>query len=220
MNKTELNVALAKLQGMHDVRIDPYDNGENVSVMACLSPGGPYRIYSYEDTERFVALATAYNAFPTLLAPGGMWIAWAGQSSGTGETPAEATARAIVGAFDGHKPPGQNIDDRMVVNISVLMHQKMAAARKKGRGGWNTADPDYLRILLHEHVRKGDPVDVANIAGMLAARGLSTRFSPNAENRSHTPSADCWCNPILDTSLPDQEAEVYIHRDIPQEPNT
>ena len=44
---------------------------------------------------------------------------------------------------------------------------KMAASRAKGRGGWQTCPVDVLWRMLREHVEKGDPVDVANLAMMI-----------------------------------------------------
>lgn len=71
-------------------------------------------------------------------------------------------------------------DDAAVDQFAIQMKAKMAASRAKGRGGWD--DPaqcsaDYLRTLLHEHVAKGDPVDVANFCMMLAHYGASTTLS-------------------------------------------
>lgn len=51
---------------------------------------------------------------------------------------------------------------------------KMAEGREKGRGGWE--DPqqcttERLQLMLLEHLKKGDPVDVANFCMMLWTRG-------------------------------------------------
>ena len=74
-------------------------------------------------------------------------------------------------------------DDEAVNRFATQMKAKLSAARAKGRGGWD--DPaqcstDYLRTLLHEHVAKGDPVDVANFCMMLAHYGASTTLSADA----------------------------------------
>ncbi|HEM8535008.1 TPA: hypothetical protein U2Q23_001092 [Burkholderia multivorans] len=42
------------------------------------------------------------------------------------------------------------------------MKHKLALARAKGRGGWETCSPADLSRMLREHVEKGDPRDVAN----------------------------------------------------------
>jgi len=47
------------------------------------------------------------------------------------------------------------------------MKDKMAAARAKGRGGWEQCDPATLSDMLRKHVEKGDPRDVANFCMML-----------------------------------------------------
>lgn len=65
-------------------------------------------------------------------------------------------------------------DDAAVDAFAVAMKAKMAAARAKGRGGWE--DPaqcsaDDLSRMLRDHVDKGDPRDVANFCMMLHQRG-------------------------------------------------
>lgn len=65
-------------------------------------------------------------------------------------------------------------DDRAITAFEKKMREKMAASRAKGRSGWD--DPaqcsaERLSAMLREHVEKGDPVDVANFAMMLSARG-------------------------------------------------
>jgi len=69
---------------------------------------------------------------------------------------------------------GQHPDDRAVDEFAMSMKDKMAAARAKGRGGWE--DPaqcsaDELSRMLRDHVDKGDPRDVANFCMMLHQRG-------------------------------------------------
>lgn len=59
------------------------------------------------------------------------------------------------------------LDDRMVDQLAVAMKAKLAKKRADGYGGWVNADVGHLARLLVEHVRKGDPVDIANFAGML-----------------------------------------------------
>jgi hypothetical protein len=67
-------------------------------------------------------------------------------------------------------------DDEALETFIEAMAAKLAKKREEGRGGWwrPECDPDHLRKLLREHVDKGDPVDVANIAMMLHARGERT----------------------------------------------
>jgi len=68
----------------------------------------------------------------------------------------------------------QHPDDLAVDAFAEAMKAKMAAARAKGRGGWE--DPvqctaDDLSRMLRDHVEKGDPRDVANFCMMLHQRG-------------------------------------------------
>jgi hypothetical protein len=58
-------------------------------------------------------------------------------------------------------------DDFAVDTFARIMKDKLADARTKGRTGWEKCSPEYLSDLLREHVEKGDPRDVANIAMML-----------------------------------------------------
>ncbi|MDG9986840.1 hypothetical protein ACL5HQ_20145 [Stenotrophomonas maltophilia] len=80
-------------------------------------------------------------------------------------------------AGDTRQPVGdQHPDDLAVDAFAAAMKAKMAAARAKGRGGWE--DPaqctaDDLSRMLRDHVDKGDPRDVANFCMMLHQRGES-----------------------------------------------
>lgn len=70
----------------------------------------------------------------------------------------------------------QHPDDEAVDKFAAAMHAKMAAARDKGKEGWD--DPDKcnlgeLQTLLHDAYRLDEWVDVANYAMMLWARGQS-----------------------------------------------
>jgi excisionase family DNA binding protein len=65
-------------------------------------------------------------------------------------------------------------DDAAVDQFAALMHEKMTAARLKGKEGWE--DPERctdadLGKLMCEAVLKADWVDVANYAMMLHLRG-------------------------------------------------
>lgn len=64
-------------------------------------------------------------------------------------------------------------DDIAVESFATAMREKLAKKRSEGRGGWE--DPqqcsaDELALYLVNHVTKGDPVDVANLAMMLFHR--------------------------------------------------
>lgn len=77
-------------------------------------------------------------------------------------------------------------DDQAVDLFSAAMRQKLAIARSKGRGGWQDrtdCSQERLSHLLHEHIAKGDPIDVANFCcflwnrqeSILPVRGQSAR---------------------------------------------
>lgn len=87
---------------------------------------------------------------------------------------ADRLVRAVEAHHGIKEQPGQHPDDQAVDRFAVAMKAKLAVARANGRGGWD--DPaqctvDHLSNLLHSHVAKGDPVDVANFAMMLHQRG-------------------------------------------------
>ncbi len=61
-------------------------------------------------------------------------------------------------------------DDDAIDAFANAMREKMALSRTKGRDGWQTCPVDLLWQMLREHVDKGDPVDVANLAMMIHHR--------------------------------------------------
>ena len=71
----------------------------------------------------------------------------------------------------------QHPDDMAVDRFAAAMKIKLAAAREKGRSGWDdpTACPvEHLAELLVSHVGKGNHgnfEDIANLAMMLHQRG-------------------------------------------------
>lgn len=78
-------------------------------------------------------------------------------------------------------PSHAEIDDRCVERAADAMKEKLAQKRADGRGRWwdsfecKTAS---LQKMLKEHVEKGDPIDVMNIAMMLFCRGERTNSEP------------------------------------------
>jgi biotin-(acetyl-CoA carboxylase) ligase len=69
----------------------------------------------------------------------------------------------------------QEYDDNAAVDkFAQRMKAKLAAARAKGRSGWQSCDTLELRRMLRQHVEKGDPVDVANFCMFLEMRGEKT----------------------------------------------
>lgn len=65
-------------------------------------------------------------------------------------------------------------DDIAIEKFALIMKEKMAVSRAKGRSGWD--DPaqcsiERLQTMLIEHMEKGDPVDIGIFAMMLFNRG-------------------------------------------------
>ena len=95
----------------------------------------------------------------------------------------ECDARIVMGLiFDidaalASKLPGQHPDDAAVDRFAKAMKAKLAAAREKGRGGWDDPEAcsvEFLADLLVGHVGKGNQgnlEDIANLAMMLHQRG-------------------------------------------------
>jgi len=84
-----------------------------------------------------------------------------------------------------YQPAGdQHPDDAAVDRFATAMKAKLAKKRADGRGGWQTASEAHLSALLHEHVAKGDPVDVANLAMMLHQIGQRVAALSHAEGEA------------------------------------
>lgn len=82
------------------------------------------------------------------------------------EQKTDAAITAIREAL-AEQPAQQHPDDQAVDRFAAAMKDKLAKAREKGRGGWETCSPEDLSRMLREHVEKGDPRDVANFCMML-----------------------------------------------------
>ena len=85
------------------------------------------------------------------------------------------------------------------------MKAKLAKKRQEGRGGWQSMASEQLSALLHEHVHKGDPVDVANLAMMLHQNGqrIEQQRAPDvAEPKSPTPKESWWAGYRAGKGLP------------------
>lgn len=68
----------------------------------------------------------------------------------------------------------QHPDDLAVDRFAAAMKAKLAKKRAEGRGGWDDPQECHVVVLarmLLEHIRKGDPVDIANFAMMMHQRG-------------------------------------------------
>lgn len=69
------------------------------------------------------------------------------------------------------EPVSEHPDDAAVDAFAAQMKTKLAKKRADGRGGWQACSAQHLSNLLREHVHKGDPIDVANLAMMLHQNG-------------------------------------------------
>lgn len=74
---------------------------------------------------------------------------------------------AAVRQMVAYESPTLHTDDLAVNRFAVAMKAKMAKKRGEGRGGWEMCSIAELRRMLHAHLNKGDPVDVANFCMML-----------------------------------------------------
>jgi hypothetical protein len=86
-----------------------------------------------------------------------------------------ATAPLLNSALPAQsKTPGLVEEDRIAVDqFAAAMKLKLSRKSKEGKQGWKEASAEHLSRLLCEHIRKGDPVDVANFAMMLHQNGQS-----------------------------------------------
>lgn len=83
------------------------------------------------------------------------------------------------GSCAGHEPDAHP-DDAAVDRFAVALKEKLAAAREKGRGGWedkSDVSSEELSAMLVAHVLKGDPRDVANFCMFLHQRGEAITFN-------------------------------------------
>jgi hypothetical protein len=86
-----------------------------------------------------------------------------------------ATAPLLNPALHTHSgTPALEETDRLAVDqFAAAMKLKLSRKSKEGKLGWKEASAEHLSRLLCEHIRKGDPVDVANFAMMLHQNGQS-----------------------------------------------
>jgi hypothetical protein len=109
-------------------------------------------------------------------------------------------------------------DAAAIMEFAAAMASKMHQAAMKGHFGWENPDlctTESLQRALQEHVVKGDPVDVANYAMMLHARGAGSASASLQTNmlldnlmmraalRAVLDEVSPGCTPIsIDSSLP------------------
>lgn len=74
---------------------------------------------------------------------------------------------------------GRHPDDIAVDRFAAAMKEKLAVKRAQGRSGWDDPEQcslDYLVRLFHDHVSKGDPIDIGNFAMMFWIRTATTNL--------------------------------------------
>ena len=111
-------------------------------------------------------------------------VAWAqfeeGQLVGTSFDRDEECGCTVPPYTHPATAPATHPDDLAVDRFAAAMKKKLAAARAKGRGGWDDKEDleCHLSNLLRAHVEKGDPRDVANFCCFLWNRGESIQPAP------------------------------------------
>lgn len=137
---------------------------------------------------------------------------------------AGALAEAILAELPhlaARQPVAEKHPDNLAVDaFAAAMKHKMAAARAKGRGGWE--DPaqcsaDDLSRMLRDHVEKGDPRDVGNFCMMLHQRGEAIAAQP----AQSVDPADPWrglYGPALMPELDGVNLYHVAHPDLPSWP--
>jgi len=121
--------------------------------------------------------------------------------SPVGEAVERESAENILNSWLDNQHP----DDVAVDAFASKMRQKMAAARTKGRGGWDDkaqCSAETLSRMLREHVEKGDPVDVANFAMMLSQRG---------ERIATAPAASASVQGVMGAEVPEKEIDALVN---------
>ncbi len=77
----------------------------------------------------------------------------------------------------------QHPDDIAVDNFAAAMKAKLAKKRAEGRHGWQSTSHITLSGLLYEHMYKGEPLDVGNLAMMLHQNGMPIELTGDARRK-------------------------------------
>jgi hypothetical protein len=104
----------------------------------------------------------------------------------------DAIRRALDALDKSIERASQHPDDVAVDRFARAMKEKLAQARQKGRGGWQTCPPADLSRMLREHVEKGDPRDVANFCMFLWSLGQGIE-KPEQQAQAVEPLEDWLC---------------------------
>lgn len=99
--------------------------------------------------------------------------------------------RRILSSLMPAPQPEGHPDDLAVDRFAAAMKAKLAKKRAEGRGGWDRKDEcsaEDLSYMLVQHLWKGDPLDVGNLAMMLHQRG--ERIVLDGEGKSIAPQPE------------------------------
>jgi hypothetical protein len=108
----------------------------------------------------------------------------------------DAEMRRILSAIEASPAPvSEHPDDLAVDRFAAAMKAKLAKKREEGRCGWEDKDAcsaEFLSKLLRDHVEKGDPLDVGNLAMMLHQRGDAIAPAPVSEEMVRNGARGIW----------------------------
>lgn len=108
-------------------------------------------------------------------------IAWIAhyQNEVDGDYPTPVQVIRIKDALRAHAGKETHADDVAFDAFAVACKAKLADARAKGRSGWEACSEEQLAAMLIDHVRKGDPRDIANFCAFIwhIGRGESRSIS-------------------------------------------
>lgn len=125
------------------------------------------------------------------------WASSEGQAKAAAQADYE---RRILSALELLGVSGEPVhaDDLAVDRFAIAMKAKLAKKRAEGRGGWDRKDEctaEFLSALLRDHVNKGDPLDVGNLAMMLHQR--SERITPASPPKAEITEEQALADEIL-----------------------
>jgi len=102
-------------------------------------------------------------------------------------------------------------DERKALDAMVsAMSEKLYRKYIEGYSGFEGASEEHLNRLLHEHLLKGDPVDVANFCAFLLHNGQRVRLSPERVSVPREPTPEMWDAAWNSIGLP-YRAKLSMH---------
>jgi len=113
-------------------------------------------------------------------------------------------------------------DERKALDAMVsAMSEKLYRKYIEGYSGFEGASEEHLNRLLHEHLTKGDPVDVANFCAFLLHNGQRVRLSPERVSVQVSDDRKLWLWKNFVDGRPeywafDNPYPIHLHSDDPQ----